>query len=498
MSRRKTLPPRGKAPASSVYRHVWESSLDTCFLLHCERDAAGRVVEFVFDDMNPRGAAALGLAKEAVVGRRLCEVVPIRRGGALHQRYVRVAESGASLDEECELDLAEIDARWVRQQVIATSDGIAIIARDISARKEEEYGSRRNRVFLQTLVELLPLLICVKSVRPRDFGAVLVWNEAAERITGYSANDIGAHAAGAVVPPDIDSVMGAIDGPMEGGPPPAEVVLPFVKRDGTARELRSIAVPLRDRYGKPEFVLGIAEDITEIAAAQKQLERDANHDALTGLPSRRLFMDRLAHALDRCGRSNGGLSLLFIDLDNFKAVNDGLGHMVGDALLKEVGGRLSRSARAVDTVCRLSGDEFTVVMEDTGPASLGEAGAVARRIIDAMSEPFEVDGHAISVYASVGISVCPADGADADALIRHAEQPCIRPSELGKNRYRVFRRRVCRRSGEPDGFQQLARDHHREHGNARAGERSARADRRKRPPGLAHRRSSPQRRGFVT
>ena len=167
MGRRKPSRPRGSVVADSVYRDLWESSLDACFLLRCERDGAGHITDFVFADMNPRGAAALGLARDAAVGRRLCEVVPIQRGGALYRRYVEVAESGATLDEECELNLAEIDARWIRQQVIATRDGIAIIARDISARKLEEFGNRQSGAFLRALIDSLPVLISVKSVRPR-------------------------------------------------------------------------------------------------------------------------------------------------------------------------------------------------------------------------------------------------------------------------------------------------------------------------------------------
>ena len=195
---------------------------------------------------------------------------------------------------------------------------------------------------------------------------------------------------------------------------------------------------MRDRYGAPEFVLGIADDITELAAARKELELHANHDELTGLPNRRLFLDRLRHALERCARSTQGLALLFIDLDGLKGVNDRLGHGIGDALLKEVGLRLSRSARAVDTVCRLSGDEFTVVMETAGSGTLGEAGAVARRIIDALNEPFELSGHTIGMTASIGISICPADGTDADTLIRHADNALYRAKEWGKNRYEYF------------------------------------------------------------
>ena len=203
--------PQASAADSSVYRHLWESSLDACFLLRCERDGAGHVTDFVFADMNPRGAAALGLAKEAALGRSLCEVVAIRRGGGLYNRYVKVAESGATLDEECELKLAEIGARWIRQQVIATPDGIAIIARDISARKLEEFANRQNRAFLQALIDSLPVLISVRSVRPRDFGDIVVWNQGAERITGYTADEIADRTIAAAVPPEVDPALDPVD-----------------------------------------------------------------------------------------------------------------------------------------------------------------------------------------------------------------------------------------------------------------------------------------------
>ena len=561
MSRRKTPPPRRKAVASSVYCELWLSSLDACFILHGERDSEGCVTDFVFDEVNPRGAAALGLAKEAILGRRLCELVPINRSSGLFKRYVHVLETGETLDEECELNLAEINARWVRQQVIATKNGIAIIARDISAHKQKEFEDRQNNAFLQALIDSLPLLICVKSTRPESFGEVVVWNQAAERITGYGeAEIVGGGAHGKSFMPEIAVPIDSTDDGARESLPPAEVAHTFVKRDGTVRELRTRAVPLLDQYGKPEFVLGIGEDVTEHAAAleqvrlasivfehateaivvsdardrivtvnqafcaltgyfeeevagraatdfettgigfrdtarmleqveregswsgqgaqlrkggttfptwrnvvrvtdgagytinylriatditaiqqsREQFERQANHDALTGLPNRRLFMDRLSHALEHCLRSQQKLALLFIDLDNFKAVNDRLGHVIGDELLKEVANRLAHSARAVDTVCRLSGDEFTIVMEDMETVDLGAAGLVAKRIIDALSKPFTLSGHTITASASIGISLYPADGTDADVLIRNADAALYHAKELGRNRYQYF------------------------------------------------------------
>jgi len=424
--------------APSIYHDLWEASLDACFLLHCERDNSGQITDFVFDDMNPRGAAALGLEKQAAIGKRLCEVVPIQRRGGLFNRYVDVADSRVSLDEEYELNLAEVDARWIRQQVIATHNGIAVIAQNISARKREEFANQRNGVFLQTLVDFLPLLISAKSVRPLDYGSVVIWNKAAQRITGYSGDDVVDQAMGEAVPPDLDCAVNAIGAGVPGELLAAETVIPFVTRDGATRELRTTVVPLLNEYGVPEFVLGIAEDITELTAARTQLERHANHDALTGLPNRRLFMDRLTHALERCGRSSRGVSLLFVDLDNFKTVNDREGHGIGDALLKEVGERLSHSARSVDTVCRLSGDEFPIVMEDVEEASRGEADIVAKRILHALSRPFVLDGQMITVTASIGISTCPADGADATALLGRADDALYRAKELGKNRHQHF------------------------------------------------------------
>ena len=451
MSSGKTPQPGGSA-ANAAHLHLWESSLDACFLLRAERDDAGHITDFVFTDMNPRGAAAIGLAKEAALGRTLCEVVAVQRGGPLYNRYVRVAESGVTLDEECDLNLAEIDARWIRQQVIATPEGIAIIARDITARKLEELANRQNGAFLQALIDSLPVLISVRSLRPGDFGDIAAWNPAAERITGYTAAEINDRRIGAATPSQTNPTMDPFDAGAQSGPTSDQGALAFVRRDGATRQLRTVAVLLRDQYGDPEFVLTIAEDVTELAAARKELEQHANHDALTGLPNRRLFMDRLTHALERCARSAQGLALLFVDLDNFKGVNDDLGHGIGDALLQEVGRRLSSSARAVDTVCRLSGDEFTVVTETAGSATLGEAGAVAGRIIDALNKPFLLSGHTICVTASIGISICPADGTDADTLISHADNALYRAKELGKNRYQYFSafldggtRRIARR-----------------------------------------------------
>jgi diguanylate cyclase (GGDEF)-like protein/PAS domain S-box-containing protein len=175
------------------------------------------------------------------------------------------------------------------------------------------------------------------------------------------------------------------------------------------------------RLGGPESrTVGILfKDVTERKALEARLEHQAFHDALTGLPNRRLFMDRLAHALARTGRRDERVAVLFMDLDNFKVVNDSLGHDAGDLLLASVAGRLKRCLRPEDTLARFGGDEFVVLLEDV--ADPEEAVQVAERIIGDLGSPFPVEGRELFVRASVGIACGEASTKSADDLLRDAD-----------------------------------------------------------------------------
>lgn len=193
---------------------------------------------------------------------------------------------------------------------------------------------------------------------------------------------------------------------------------------------------VRDEKGEIVQHIAVFSDITRRKRDEEQIRWQANYDPVTGLPNRTLFHERLAASLSSSHREGWITALLFIDLDNFKAVNDTRGHVVGDWLLQEVAGRLANSVREADTVARLGGDEFTVILQDVTGAD--DAAMVAQKIVSAVAEPFFAEGGDIFIGASVGITLYPNDAIDADTLIRHADLAMYRAKEAGRNGYRFF------------------------------------------------------------
>jgi diguanylate cyclase (GGDEF)-like protein len=172
-------------------------------------------------------------------------------------------------------------------------------------------------------------------------------------------------------------------------------------------------------------------DITERKRTQEQIWHQANYDALTGVPNRNLFHDRLDQAVSQANRSMGHVALLFMDLDGFKEVNDKLGHDAGDVLLKEAAQRLMACVRASDTVARIGGDEFTVILPQAKEA--GEAEAVAAKILVRLREPFHLRGQDVFVSVSIGIALYPGDADSSAVLIKHADAAMYRAKDSGKN-----------------------------------------------------------------
>ena len=180
----------------------------------------------------------------------------------------------------------------------------------------------------------------------------------------------------------------------------------------------------------------VAERTTELQEAKAHAQHLADHDALTGLPNRRLLEDRLRQALALSQRNRKQTAVMFIDLDRFKPINDSLGHAVGDVLLKEVSHRLVNQLREGDTICRIGGDEFVVVLPEVRRAS--DAAQVAQKVIEQVSLPVLVDERELAVTCSVGIAVFPDDGRDAETLIRNADAAMYHAKELGRANYQFF------------------------------------------------------------
>lgn len=195
---------------------------------------------------------------------------------------------------------------------------------------------------------------------------------------------------------------------------------------------------IRDRDGQILNYVAVVSDISGVKQFEKQLFQLAHHDALTQLPNRLLFTDRVDHAIAHAHREDYRLAVLFIDLDRFKNINDSLGHAVGDQLLCEVASRLTAAVRENDTVARLGGDEFVVALEHIDSPAC--AAMVAEALVVALSEPVRVDEHELFITPSIGISIYPDDAKSTDDLIRHADAAMYHAKRMGRNRYQFYSR----------------------------------------------------------
>jgi len=209
----------------------------------------------------------------------------------------------------------------------------------------------------------------------------------------------------------------------------------MVTRDGRTIWVSDDASVIKNGSGASLYWSGILSDITDRKVLEEQLKHQAFHDPLTGLANRALFVDRVEHALARGERDGMRVAVLFVDLDDFKTINDSLGHNGGDEVLVAVAGRLRECFRPGDTFARFGGDEFAILVEDT---SLSNATSVAYRIVDALGEPFSIGGREVMIHASVGIEFAEAQGTRTDELLRNADVAMYVAKGKGKARYQLF------------------------------------------------------------
>jgi diguanylate cyclase (GGDEF)-like protein/PAS domain S-box-containing protein len=202
-------------------------------------------------------------------------------------------------------------------------------------------------------------------------------------------------------------------------------------KDSAKHVIEELATPLLDRLGKMVGAVSVFRDVTEAQQLTEQLMHAADHDVLTGLPNRNLLKDRIRQAIARAQRKHESFALLFVDLDQFKAVNDTMGHASGDALLVDVAKRLSDCVRGEDTVARLGGDEFVVLLD--GPTQQRQVDTVADKILHMLREPFQLGLQSATVTASVGSSLYPDNGQDAESLLGSADAAMYRAKQRGRN-----------------------------------------------------------------
>jgi diguanylate cyclase (GGDEF)-like protein/PAS domain S-box-containing protein len=258
------------------------------------------------------------------------------------------------------------------------------------------------------------------------------------RIFGLSEDILenkGEHFFNLVHPDDRERVREAMRNALR-GTAEFDVEYLIVLEDGSQKELHAIAQVERDASGRVELMRGTVHDVTERKHYERQLEHTAHHDPLTGIPNRALLADRMSQALARAKRDNELLVVCYLDLDEFKPINDTLGHDAGDKVLIEVARRIKKKVRAGDTVARLGGDEFVVLL--SGLKAPEECAITLGRLLNTIALPIEINRKQVAISASIGVAIYPTDNADADVLLRHADQAMLIAKQSGRNRYHLY------------------------------------------------------------
>ena len=303
--------------------------------------------------------------------------------------------------------------------------------KDISERIHAETSVRASEEHLRTIIDTEPE--CIKLLG--GDGQLIDMNAAGlAMIQADSLAEVAGKPLHALILPEHRKAFQALTQSVLQGNK-GMLVFEIEGLKGTRRWLETHAVPMTARDGKI-VLLGVTRDITDRKRAEDQLVYLAHHDELTGLANRTLFHDRLQQAMIEAERHERLVAAVFMDLDRFKNVNDTLGHGAGDQLLKAVAERLLGAVRRGDSVARLSGDEFTIVLSDM--AHVDDAARVAQKILDIFTLPFHIDGRDLFIGASLGITIFPSDTRDVETMLSNADIAMYRAKEAGRNNYQFY------------------------------------------------------------
>jgi diguanylate cyclase (GGDEF)-like protein/PAS domain S-box-containing protein len=339
-------------------------------------------------------------------------------------------------------------ATWVRYQAVKLGDGLAVTATDISAVKVAQTRYEHLVEFNDSIFQHAPFSIIATDIR----GTITAMNIAAEKLSGYSRDELVDKASLTLLHDERELISaqrdvvaeedlpesggfemlttGARDGEMQ------EKEWTLVRKDGSRTPINLAMRAVTSETGEISGFVGIAFDITERRQMLQYVTHLATHDQLTGLVGRALLRDKAVEAVERARRYGTKVAVFVIDLDQFKRINDSLGHTSGDQILIETAGRLRRCVRSTDVVARVGGDEFVVVMPDI--TSVTDVEHCALNLIARMSPEIQVEEQLINVTMSVGVCIYPDFASDAKHLLKRADSAMYVAKESGRNQYQIF------------------------------------------------------------
>jgi diguanylate cyclase (GGDEF)-like protein/PAS domain S-box-containing protein len=399
-----------------------------------------RTLRYVFINETAQGIHKL--TPDQVIGKTADDLFPKEVAAAIYKRDI-VALSRDAADGEL-LQIYQQPGNGSRlvmtkRRVIRNAAGepeyLTLVIEDITDRSRSEQELIRTKNFLDTVINHVPAAILVKDAN--DFRYMLVNKKGEEylglpkeAILGKTANELFSPEAAALIN-DRDQISLKEDRleMFEHGP--------LHTPHDRSRRISSKKLVVRGSSGHPDYLLSVIEDVTERVLAVEQLSFQARHDALTGLPNRVAFTEKMTEALGRLSRHGQQFSIFLLDLDLFKSVNDSLGHPIGDALLKGVAKRLQECLRETDLVARFGGDEFAILQTFRGDQREAAIG-LASRISNGVAIPFEIDGHQIIIGTSIGIAYAPLHGMEVDQLVKCADIALYQAKSAGRNQHCVF------------------------------------------------------------
>jgi diguanylate cyclase (GGDEF)-like protein/PAS domain S-box-containing protein len=421
------------------YRIVLEQMFDSYY----EVDLAGN-----FTFVNDAACLNLGYSREELIGHNFQIALSENDAKTVFQAYHTAYVSGepnkgfafAVRRKDGTVGFAESSIS-LRKNEKGAIIGFRSISRDITERKQSEEALRSAEEKYRSIIENINDIFYMLD----NQGNITFISPAVERLTKYKMSElIGKPVFPLVHPDDLPGLLESFNNLVSGQLVPWEFRL--LDKDGRVIFVRTS----RQLLYKDEKVIGITAvmtDLTERKKMEQKLEEMATHDFLTSLPNRVLLTDRFSMAAALAHRNKARLAIMSLDLDKFKTINDTLGHEAGDQVLKTVATRITAVIRASDTIARIGGDEFVLVMQETKRRE--DATAIAQKILDSFAEPLLIDAHPVQLSTSIGIAIYPEDAEDLETLIKKSDAAMYYSKGHGRNQFKFF----------SDGDVQIGGDH---------------------------------------